>query len=724
MLYLDKNEFNETEFGYRDILSILFKQKRIFISILFSIVVISILFTYSKPNVYESSMKLLVDQNFPDSDPLSSESSKNNSNQSSTDISTQLNIMRSDIFIDKLRQSLENGYPRITSEEIKSSLSIENTEENKQSTKIIKLVYRSDSAIKSQRALTFLRIIFDNYINQQQRIRLAEGLKLTNEQLQDARNALATAQSKTRNFRKQYSLIDPNQEGSAQANALNQVNQDLRTLRAQIKENQGRYDALQNQIGQTPGDALNAAKLTQSKRYQKQLDQIKDIEQELANKKSIFTDQNPAVQNLLEQRQKQINLLEIEKQRILGQDTSSASVQSNRLLSSGQLSGVDLTNVENLSALASNLSGLKAREAELVKTKSDLEKQLNQFPDYIAEYERLQPEAELSSSLVKKLLEQRQTLSERLSRAGFTWQLIEPPSIGIKVGPNHLKDILLGMVLGVFLGGTLIFIAEGLTKTDQSINRSKLAHNLQVLGSIPEIYSGEDNPGFHENFDQNSFPTKFKVFQLLNNSLFQSSIDIVLHNLNQYRAAQYKKSLAITSTFSKEGKTFFAMGLAFCSSQLSLKTLIIDINLSSSSFFEYVNTESEKSEFQLVTPSLLMSMITTVTFPNTSFDVLSTGLSQISFEFTNFMNSGKFLETLRLLESEYDLILLDMPSVSNSKTIEYLSKLQLPTMLLVQTSRVNQATLNQTLQKLEDVNCIGLVSNKHSKISNTEDNHL
>jgi polysaccharide biosynthesis transport protein len=714
MIEKKNNESDDADLGYGHILAILLRHKFLFIGILITILGASCLLTLRKAATYQSSMQILVEPNYPGGqDPLA-KTTDAATEQTSQDYATQINLMKSNFFVEKLVKSLKPEYPSINSDEVRSSFILEKVIEGKDTTKILKATFTGNSPSKTQKALSTLQEIYQNYNQKQQSIRLIEGLRFVNSQLQIARSDLTQTQVKIERFRKNYSLIDPNQQVSFLTTNLNNIDQELRATQTQHKEIEARYITLQNQLNVSPQKSIVAARLSQSTLYQKQLDSIKETEQELAKQSGVLTDSHPTVQNLLKQRQNQIENLRKQTTQVLGSSAAKLDTSGENLLSNGQLSPSDINVVNNLAELRVNLDGLSAREAKLLATKQDLRKQLNRFPILIAEYDRLLPEAELGQAVIKKLLEQRQELSSRLSRGGFTWQLVEPPLQGQQIGPNHKQDILLGLVVGIFLASGAVFMAEAFGKKEYNSHSIKSNYALPLLGSLPAITFTDLNRSLETKPIHTSKFVSSSLVQSLDISKFRDSTDSILKNIQIHNPNTKIKSLAITSAFAGEGKTICALGLALSAARANLRVLVIDADLRYSSLQKHLDIDNKQGLLNLLADKSLLPAPVQMSIFGLNIDILTSGSTSTSFNFDDLMSSKRMEELILMFTAQYDLVIFDTSPVLSMTGAAQIASLCSGTVLVLQPERLNQLELSEVVDSFKDAVVLGIVKNEYS----------
>jgi polysaccharide biosynthesis transport protein len=699
------------EFSYGQILDIFLRHRLLFIGVLLLVIACFVTITLRKPATYMSSMQLLIEPNYPNSLDTLMETTGNSSTQSQQDYATQLNLMRSNLFIDRLLKNLNSEYPKMSSNEIQSSLTIEKVFEGKDPTKIIKVTFVGDSPRKTQRVLTYLQALYQNYNRNQQTVKLTEGLRFIDGQLEVSRRNISQIQNKIENYRKKNSIFDPLQQVTVVNNALNQVDQDIRSVQTQRKETEARYHTLEQQLSISPKNRLNILRLSQSVFYQKQLASIKDTEQELAKQRGIVTDDNPIIKNLIERRQKQINLLKNGAEQILGSSVTGITNSNNNLLQSGQLSEVDISVVNGLNELKAALVSLNVREKKLLTSKQKLRIQLNQFPSLIAEYQRLQPEVELGQSVLKKLLEQRQEISSRLSRGGFTWQVVESPLEGNRIGPDHKKDILLGTVVGIFLASGAVFLLEMLNKHNLIHQEERLDHQFPIvplLGYLPEVLL--TNSSMHPPHQEDSNESVF--LQKLDSPEFRNAVDLIYRNIQLYNSNNQVKSIIITSPFSGEGKTTLALALALRMTRSNLRILIVDTDFEHPDFLDLSETRNSQKLADLLLDKTLEPIPEELSLFGSKFDVLSSGILPKKSSYSNLLGSNRMEQLIKIFSSSYDLVLIDTSSASDTSFASQPSNFCDASILISRLDKLNQSQLNSSMMNINKTTLLGLVDNK------------
>ncbi len=143
---------NETDPGYGQLLAALWRQRLVLVGAFLVVLSASALLTSTKKPTYQSTMQLLVEPNYQGKKDSTSENQFADSNVV-IDNSTQLAQMRSSQLLQKAVAQLQPTYPKITVDELQSSLVLAQLEEDKVKTKIFQAVYTSDDPVKTRAVL-------------------------------------------------------------------------------------------------------------------------------------------------------------------------------------------------------------------------------------------------------------------------------------------------------------------------------------------------------------------------------------------------------------------------------------------------------------------------------------------------------------------------------------------------------------------------------------------
>ncbi|TBR59729.1 capsular biosynthesis protein [Westiellopsis prolifica IICB1] len=714
------NPVNETEPGYGQIFAVLIRRLPWFLVVFVTCIAGAALITKRTPPTYKSSMQLLVEPNYKQNTQGATTSSNFTDSNVVVDTATQLNIMQSSALIQKAVDKLKPEYPDITTDQIQGALVLNQlrTREDNLATNIFQADYTDIDPDKTERVLNAIRQVYLEYNRQQQAERLRKGLRVVQQQLRDTVEEVNKAEANLQRFRRNQNLIDPEAQAESLEENLNAILQDRRTTRAQYEEARARYASLQQQLQSTPQNALVEARLSQSTRYQALLNEIQRTQLALAQERLRFTDQAPSVIKLVEQLQKQKELLQQEAGNTLGGQQGNTNASGGNLLNQGQKSEIDLTLAGQLVETQTNLLALAARDQSLAKKEQQVRDELKSFPAKLAEYSRLQPQILLGRERLQELLKAQQQLQQELDKGGFNWEVVEPPRKGIFMGPNLNQNLMLGAVVGLMLGGVAAFIRDASDDSVHTTAELERQTSLPVLGSTPKLPPAKTRESvFKLPFGKPEVLAPWTI-QVLQSPPRWESLDLIYKNIELLNSVSTFKSLMVTSALPDEGKSGLALGLAMSAARLHKRVLLIDANLRSPNLHKQLNLPNEQGlSTLLVSESTLPNQISIPSAGSSYIDILTAGPAPA--DPANLLSSPRMEELMAAFEENYDLVIVDAPPVLGLVDALLTASACRSVIMVASIGRVTRTQLAQATAMLSRLNLIGVVANGVSDSGST-----
>lgn len=699
----------ESDGGYGQLFSVIMRRRFWLLGVLGSVLTIATVFTLISKPTYQSTMQLLIEPNYQgkkDADGQRSSQQFAESGVKIDDYATQINVMRSSLLLQRAADILRPEYPQITAKEIKANLKLRQVLEDKVNTKIVEATYTANDPIKAEKVLDAVYKVYQIYNREQQQQRLQKGLKFINEQIPVVSNTVDKAENKLEQFRKNYNLIDPEQQATAVSQSLNAIAQERQVIRAQYNDLQARYKALQQQLARSPQQALIASRLSQSSRYQTLLNELQRTELALSQRQLTFTDEDPTIKKLKEQRQSTIELLKSEGGRVVGTESGS---KAENILAQGQLGGIDLNLTNQLVDVQTNLNALRARDVSLEQTQKQLRGDLNRFPVLLAEYNRLLPFVQINRNKLQQLLQAQQELSLEIARGGFDWQALEEPKLGQQIGPNLKLNLLLGLVAGLMLGGVAAFLREAVDDSVHTSEDLEKQIELPLLGMTPELPKNKvTKPQISLPFGKPPLLAPWTV-QVSNWPPNWESLDLIYKNIQLMNELAAFKSLMITSAVAGEGKSTLALGLALSAARLHQRVLLIDADLRRPNLHQMLNLPNEQGLSTLLSSDATLPGQGVIQTSGAFIDILTSG--PLPSDPANLLSSQRMRELMAEFEKNYDLILMDAPPVLGMVDAMIAASLCTGVVLVSRVGQVTKTELAQARAMLNKLNVIGVVAN-------------
>lgn len=710
----------DQEPGYGQMLAVFVRRFPWVVLVVLSSTALAGIITLKTKPTFQSTMQLLVEPNYQGKKEVDSLENQFTDSNIVIDTATQINLMRSSGLIKKAVDQLKSEYPNITVKELKTSLvltQIKNKEDNI-ATKIFQVDYSDTDPEKTQKVLAAIRKVYVQYNKQQQATRLQKGLQVIREQLRKASDEVNASEANLQRFRRNQNLINPELQAKALEEGVNQIQQERQKTRAEYEEAVAKQRSLQEQLNRSPQNALVSSRLSQSKRYQSLLDEIQKTELALAEERLRFTDNTPNVRKLNEQLQSQKQLLQTEVSRALGRRSRNVFSFGENLLEQGQLGEIDLNLTSELVETQTNIVALSARDQTLAKKEKQLRSQLKRFPSLLAYYNRILPQLKFSRERMEQLLRAEQQLRQELAKGGFNWEVVEEPQKGIRLGPNLRQNLLLGAVVGFMLGGIVAFIREA---SDDSVHTTAELEKqvaLPLLGTTPKLPPAKPKESMIKlPFGKPEVLAPWTI-QVLQSPPRWESLDLIYKNIELLHNVTELKSLMVTSALPDESKSSFTLGLAMSAARLHKKVLLIDANLRDPSLHTQLNLPNEQGLSTLLASDASFPHQIGIPYSGSSYiDILTSG--PIPVDPAHLLSSPRMMELMAAFEENYDLVLIDAPSVIGMVDAILTASSCRSVVMIASIGRVTRNNLAQATAMLSKLNLIGVVANGVSNSDST-----
>ncbi len=497
-----------------------------------------------------------------------------------------------------------------------------------------------------------------------------------------------------------------NQKNETALKTINFINERLGVVQSDLEgfEKSGENFKIQNNITDISMNSKIYLESTAETRKQVaevsgKIDILESIEFNMNNQNSQFdlipsglADLDPSLSGLLSQ----YNDLQRERQRIL------RIVQPNnpQLLSlNDQISNLKGNILANISSIKSNLL-ISKRNYEATLNESSYKAQ--SIPGIERELVEIGRNKDLKQEQYQYLLRKRDEAALALEITGInSAQVVDPPVASLKpVKPKKLVVMLGAFGLSLCLPLGLIFAKYIFSSKVTSKRTVEKILKIQVLGEIAK----NEEKGVIAITHKSISPSAEQLRMIRSNLKFQSGND--------------NKVIAISSSMSGEGKTFFSLNLGTALSLVDKKVIVVDLDLRRPSIFKSLEIKSDHSLFDYLKQD--MKDIRKIIVPsgvNINMDII--GLNKSIENPSEIINSYKISELIEKLKDSYDHIILDTSPIGLVADAYSLSKIA---DLMVFVVRMNYTKTNNLDSLAEIVD--NKIFKQHFVILNDSDQYI
>ncbi|MDP3480492.1 MAG: polysaccharide biosynthesis tyrosine autokinase [Desulfoprunum sp.] len=262
--------------------------------------------------------------------------------------------------------------------------------------------------------------------------------------------------------------------------------------------------------------------------------------------------------------------------------------------------------------------------------------------------------------------------------------------------PNKKRNILIGLILGLFSGIGLAFFIEYLDNTIRHPKDLEERFGLTVLGAVEDVRG--ENREIESFIKKNPLSPLAECYRLIRAGLLLSS------------AEHPPKTLLITSMEAQDGKTSTTTNLARVLAQGGNSVLVIDCDLRRPRMHSLLGMAND-----IGLSMFLAGNITTekIVFKVPDEDISLVPSGPIPPDPAELLGSKRMKELIDAMAERYDFVLLDSPPVQSVTDSLALSQFVAGTVLVIRAGKTTYEVLEGGLKKLRDVNgrVLGFVLN-------------
>ena len=267
---------------------------------------------------------------------------------------------------------------------------------------------------------------------------------------------------------------------------------------------------------------------------------------------------------------------------------------------------------------------------------------------------------------------------------------------------NILKDTVIYIALGLFVGFVYVFLRYYFDRNIKSKEEVESRVNLPIMGSIRD-FSKDKKINNKTSVLLDSYPK----------ASFVEDIKTLRTNLDFLSMDEKKvKKLLITSSIPGEGKSFVSSNLAISYALNNKKVLLIDCDLRKGIVHKKFNVKNIGLSNLIAKGDIdnIHSYINHTHIEN--LDVITRGI--VPPNPSELLNSNIFKTILSELEKEYDFIILDGTPITNLPDSLVVSGLVDKTVVVATIGYTPADLLSNTIKSLENVNAplAGVIINK------------
>lgn len=408
-----------------------------------------------------------------------------------------------------------------------------------------------------------MNLYIENSINTNRAAAVAAD-EFIGKQLPHSRAIVRKTELALRQFEEKNHILDLNQEATSAVAVNHELEKEITHTQAALADANTRSAMLQKQVGTNSQNSIAVNSLNQSAGVQKILDELQQVESQLAVQETRFVAGHPSVQALQNKRTALKSLL---------QERVAQSLGTQRQVSNGNLQIGESKQklAEDFVKSEVDRLGLVSRLASLSNAESVNKQRFNVLPKLKQRQRELERELEVAQSTYKTLLQKQQEVRVAANQSMGNARVIESALVPEKISLKKPAIILfLGLMLGTLCSGATIIILEVRDKYIKTLKETKEMFSYTFLGAIPYLKNKATRRGKETELIP-ELPVKDAP-----RSPISEAYRMLQANLKFLSSDKQLQVITVTSSVPGEGKSTVSANLAVAKAELGHRVLLVD----------------------------------------------------------------------------------------------------------------------------------------------------
>ena len=592
---------------------------------------------------------------------------------------TKLKILTSPRVMEPAVEALQKLYPDIDYKSLTRNLKITPNDNGKTLT----VQYQNSDP---NRVITILDVVLQTYLTYSLEDRqndIYRGIDFVDEQLPIVKARVNELEAELEALRQSSNLIDPLLQGEQLSQQLAQFTSERLRLQVEIEQASGLYDDLQYELNRVDDEYAATSALAESARYQSLLDQLLAVDSELAQLRTVYVEDSPEIDVVIDRRAELKPLLEQEGFRVQEQ-------------------------------LASRIRELDSRDQALQASIATLDGRIQTLSTVTRRYNSIQRDLDIAATNLNEFLTKREALRIDAAQRQTPWETLTPTSTPQAFSQSGKRSLLLGVLLGSLLGSGAALFVDRIRGKVHSIHELKEATGLQLLGTIPLNQRLEEEQALmlpeYEAIRQ-TFPFEHGPQSEKSLGPFLEAFKLLATNIRQKGPQGTIKAFAVSSALQNEGKSTVSFYLAHATASLGRRTLLIDADLRHPTLHRLCNLPNHRglSDYIVGQSSLNESLTHLSADENLYF--MPAGSAAI--DPAKVFSSKKMEAFYQQIYKTFDVVIFDTPPLLGFADSFMVAKRTQGLLLTARLGEIKFSQLTQVMDKLytASVPIMGMVAN-------------
>jgi polysaccharide biosynthesis transport protein len=556
-------------------------------------------------------------------------------------------------------------------------------------TDVLEVAYRDINAAKAANIVNTLMAIYIENNLLDRRSEAVAAREFVQQQLPKAETSLRQSESELRRFKEQSRVVDLAEEAKSAVGVIADLQRQIVTATTSLADAKAQSEVLRQQLGETLNSARAVTGVSQFPAVQGVLKEIQQVESQLAVEQSRFQADFPNVVSL---RQKKASLEQLLKQRLKQVVGDRQTATSNNYL---QNSEFDQKLTEEFVRVEARRLGLSSQLAAISNVQAAYRERLDRLPQLEQKQRALERKIQTAQAnyllLQQKLQEIHIAENQSVGNARIISSAISPEEA---VAPRKILYLVTGIMLGGILATATALMLEKLDKSIKSIEQARKIFGYTLLGVIP-IWQKPERTFLRDRSLERTTP-EILVKESPQSPLSQA-YRMLQANLKFLNSEKQLRSLVITSSVPKEGKSTVAANLAVTIAQMGRKVLLVDADM---------HLPLQHKIWELPNHLGLSNIIVGQTEPKTAIKKITANLHVLTSGVMPpnpmaLLDSQRMASLITVFSANYDYTIVDAPALNAAADAAILGKMTDGVLLVVRPGVVDTTAASYAKEFIE-----------------------
>jgi polysaccharide biosynthesis transport protein len=602
--------------------------------------------------------------------------------QQNTPLDTQAEIIRSTPIVEGVIESLglkdSEGKP-LAADVLAKDLKVKGVT----GTDVLQISYESDKPREASKIVNKVIEIFLKNNVQLNRAEAVSARKFIEEQLPPTEYALRQADSAVRRFKEDNNLISLEEEAGQAVKLIGDLEEQITQTQAQLADANERSRQLQSRLGLDSQQAVTFASLSQAPAVQEVFVRLQQAQSQLAVEQTRYRVGHPTVTAL--QRQV-IGLNSLLKERVAQVSGNSQSVSPGSL----QVGELQLGLISEYVTSESERLGLTQRVLLLSSAQRQYRQRASVLPRLEQTQRELSRKLEAAQTTYGTLLSRQQAIQLAENQTIGNVQILSSAVVPTQpMGASKAMVIAAGGLAGLFLAIATAFALDIFDRSIKTVKEARELFGYTLLGIIPAFGRDDKNSTYTDGSDQ---PLPRVIVKDAPCSPIGDAYHMLQTNLKFLSSDDELKTIVVTSSVSKEGRSEVAVNLAVAIAQVGQRVLLVDADMRhpvQHHIWDFANIAGLSN---VIVDQVDIDLAVQQAMPN--LYVLTSGT--IPPNPIALLGSKRMSALVATFARDYDFVIFDSPAMAGTADSAVLGKMTDGILLVVNPTVVDSTSANST----------------------------